>query len=153
MTKYQTELENLIRACEIAIQTYSNFWPKHLKKSDLDWTILCENERKNRLINRKTPFNTLVSLKDVYEEIFTYFQEGSGQMVDEFWKLIKESGLPYKRENKLAKILKRGKVKNHIEYDFIKDVIGPYLQDNMITTIEAELLDSYLMAFEVKSNK
>lgn len=153
MTKYQLELENLDNACDIAIEVYGKYPPKGWSKEDVEWSISCRKETKNGLIDRKPPYNNMSSLKYEYQDIFTYFLEGSGQTVEEFWKRIKERELPYKRENKLAKILKRGKVKNHIEYDFMKDVIGPYLQDGIISQNEAGLLDSILVAFEEKNKK
>ncbi|MFC3812820.1 hypothetical protein [Lacihabitans lacunae] len=153
MTKYQTEIENLRKACDIAIEAYTNYSPKNWKQSDIDWFVLCTNQTKSGLIDRKPPYNNLSSLKYEYQDVFTYFQEGSGQTVEEFWKIIREEGLPYKRENKLAKILKRGKVKSHIEYDFIKDLIGPYKQEGIISESEESFLDGILVAFEVKNKK
>jgi hypothetical protein len=150
MTKFQTELENLNLACDIAIQSYKKFPMKGCTNEDIAWFISCRTETKKRLIDRQKPFNTLASLKYVREEIFSYFQEGLGQTVDEFWKLISSVGLPYKRENKLAKVFKRGMIKNMIEYDFVKDIIGPYLGSRLIDENEAQLLDEMLTKFENK---
>jgi hypothetical protein len=151
MTKYQIELENLDKACDIAIEAYAKFPPIGWPLEEVEWSIKCRKETKNGLKDRKSPFNNLSSLKYEYQDIFTYFQEGSGQTVEEFWKRIKEVRLPYKRENKLAKILKRGKVRNNIEYDFVKDVLNPYLQDGIISETEAKFLDAVLGEFEQKT--
>ena len=40
----------------------------------------------------------------------------------------------------MAKILKRKKINNDIEYDFVTDVIVPYQQEGMITEEEVILL-------------
>jgi len=80
------------------------------------------------------------------------FQEGSGNHVEAFWKEIKNAGLPFKRENKLVKILKRGKIKNALEYDFIIDVLVPYQQEGLLTQEEVVLLNQMIGEFENKNN-
>jgi hypothetical protein len=55
------------------------------------------------------------------------------QTVEEFWRRINEEGLTYKSENKLAKILKLVKVRNHITHDFIKGLMHSSLQDGIIS--------------------
>ena len=64
------------------------------------------------------------------------------------WKEIKAQNLPYKRENKLAKILKRKKINNIHEYDFVIDVIVPYQQEGLINEEEVVLLNKWLGDFE-----
>ena len=53
--------------------------------------------------------------------------------MEEFWRRINEEGLTYKSENKLAKILKLVKVRNHITHDFIKGLMRSSLQDGIIS--------------------
>lgn len=64
----------------------------------LTWDLKCYNERKERRIACEKKFETLQSLKYDIEDVFSYFQEGAGLDVDEFWRLIKEANLPYERE-------------------------------------------------------
>jgi hypothetical protein len=61
--------------------------------------------------------------------------------------------LPYKRENRMAKILKRKKIINDIEYDFVTDVIVPYQQEGMITEEEVISLNTYLGDYENRKKK
>jgi len=68
--------------------------------------------------------------------------------VDYFWQEIKLAGLDFKRENKLGKILKRKKINNRIEYDFIIDVFVPYQQEGLISGDEVELLNKLLADYE-----
>jgi hypothetical protein len=151
MVKYKIEITNLEKSCDIAIEVFSQYPPKNWPINEVFWAIKCRKETKENLIDRQAPFNTLTSLKYVYEEIFTYFQEGSGQTVEEFWKRIKEEKLPYKRENKMVKILKRKKIKNKIEFDFVIDVMIPYLNEGLISEEDIELINEMISNFEKKN--
>ena len=88
------------------------------------------------------------SLGYTEEAVFTFFQEGHGKCVDEFWKMIKAAELPFRRENKLKKIMKRGSIKNRIEYDFVIDVLLPYQEDGLIGAEEVKLLNQWIGEFE-----
>lgn len=148
--KYTEAALNLSKASEIAIESIKKFPPK---KWD-DWTfnhiLSCYEERKNMINNPEPKFRKLRSLKYLEEDVFTRFQEGSGEDVEYFWKRLKEEELPYERENKMAKILNRKKINNDIEYDFVTDVIVPYQQEGLITEEEMILLGTYLSKFEEK---
>ncbi len=153
MTKYQIELDNLKKACDISIEVYTKFPSKDWSADLVNWFIKCALDKKEMLSNRQAPFNTLASLKYDYEAIFTFFQESSGLIVEEFWNRIKKENLPYKRENKLKKILKRKRIANDIEFDFVTDVLVPYIQEGLITQEEELLLKQYLGDFELKAKK
>lgn len=105
---------------------------------------------KDELINPQPQYANMASLKYSIDEVFTYFQEGNGQTVEKFWEKIKEAGLPYKRENKLVKILKRKRIKDDIEYDFVIDVIVPYQEEGLISADEVALLNQWIGDFEKK---
>lgn len=62
-------------------------------------------------------------------------------------------GLPYKRQNRMVKILKKQKIGNQVEYDFVTDTMVGYLQDGLLTEAEVSLLNTYLNAFENKADK
>lgn len=153
--KYKIAAENLAKASDIAIVVVKKFppkgWDKNYiteNKNEIDFTIDLYNERKERALNPKPQYCNMQSLKYLYEEIFTSFQEGSGTFIEEFWKEIKAQNLPYKRENKLAKILKRKKINNIHEFDFVTDVIVPYKQEGLINDEEFVLLNKCLRDFE-----
>ena len=91
-----------------------------------------------------------IDLKDYEEYLTTTFHEASGEAIEEFWQKVKEQNLPLQRVNKMAKILKRGRIKDEYEYDFVTDVIVPYIQEGMITAEEEIKLKEMLGKFEMK---
>lgn len=158
--KYTEASQNLAKAADIAIAVVQKFppkgWNEHYvteNKNEINHFIDVYKEWKENALNPKPQFRNLKSLKFVYENIFTEFQEGNGDYVEEFWKEIKTQNLPFKRENKLAKILKRKKINNIHEYNFVIDVIVPYQQEELINTEEVVLLNEWLGVFENRKKK
>jgi len=103
---------------------------------------------KNNVQSPEPKFKNKQSLSYIINDVFVYFQEGSGDAVNYFWHQIKDSGLEFKRENKLEKIIKRKKIKSKIEYDCIIDIIIPYQQEGIINDDEVNLLHRLLLDFE-----
>ncbi|GAA4079970.1 hypothetical protein GCM10022389_27590 [Flavobacterium cheonanense] len=151
--KFTEAAQNLSKAAEIAIESLKKFPPKEYDNDYYKYILKCCIERLFFINNPEPKYRNLRSLKYLEEEVFTRFQEGSGEDIEEFWKRIKEENLPFKRENKMAKILKRKKINNDIEYDFVTDVIVPYQQEGMITEEEVILLNTYLGNFENRKRK
>ena len=114
---------------------------------------LVHREWKKGLFECDPKYQNLASLKYRVNDVLTYFQEASGAGVEYFWQQIAEQQLGYKRENKLAKILKRNRIKDDIEYDFIIDVIMPYQQEHIITSEEVSILNDLLLKFKEKASK
>lgn len=155
--KYKIAAENIAKAAEIAIAVFQEFPPKGWEthyvtpnKNQITHFIELYREWKDNALNPEPKFCNMQSLKYVYEDVFTYFQEASGECIEQFWKEIKKQNLPFKRENKVAKILKRKKINNIHEYDFVKDVIVPYEQEGFINAEEVILLDKWLGEFETR---
>lgn len=151
--KYSLAAVNLCKAIDIAIESFKKYTPKSWNKEELNDFIIFYLDCKERIENPKPEYRNMQSFKYVYPEVITYFQESTGDEVNEFWNKIKENDLPFKRENKVAKILKRKKINNDIEYDFVTDVIVPYQQEGLINDEEAILLKQYIGDFENKKNK
>ena len=151
--KYVEASNNLVKAIDIAIKVFNDYPPKIWNESQLRHVINVYSGWKEELINPQPQYINMTSLKYSIEEVFTYFQEGSGQTVEMFWQKIKETDLPYKRENKLAKILKRKKIKDDIEYDFVTDVIVPYQQEGLVDESDIILLNGLISDFEKKQKK
>ena len=118
--------------------------------TDLTWELKFYNDRKERLLNAEKKFQTLQSLKYSIEDFFIYFQEAAGPDVDEFWRRIKEANLPYERENKLEKIMKRGRIRNDIEYDYVIDTIVPFQQEGILSEENVKKLNEMIEKFENK---
>jgi hypothetical protein len=151
--KYTQSANNLSKVADIAIKVIKEHPPIYWDDKTVNHVVDCYFEWKNNAINPEPKFKNLTSLKHVVERIFTMFQEGNGTFVEEFWKEIKAQNLPYKRENKLAKILKRKKINNIHEYDFVIDVIVPYQQERLINNEEVVLLNKWIGEFENRKKK
>lgn len=152
--KYIKLANDLCKVTEIAIysiQKYpdKNWRDEYTKFKGIEFYSKC----KELIENAGSKFQNISSLKYDQDAIFTFFQESSGDDVEEFWKQIREQNLPFKRENKMLKILKRKKINNDVEYNFVIDVMVAYLQEGLITNEEVILLNNYIENFENKKRK
>ncbi len=157
--KYIEARDNLIKAIDLANEALLKY-PNGKEKQEfvydgisytvLEWTIKWLNEVKKRRLNEEKKYETLQSLKYSIEDVFTYFQEAAGPDVDEFWRLIKEANLPYERENKLEKIMTRGRIRNDIEYDYVIDTIVPFQQEGILSNDDVKKLNEMIEKFESK---
>lgn len=148
MKNYTEQAQNLAKAIDIAISVFQKHPPKGFEPQHIDHIINTYLEFRTGITNPKSEFINLKSLKFIINDVFTYFQESTGETVNVFWKKIKENNLPYKRENKLTKIIKRGKIKNQIEYDFVIDVLVPYQQEGIIDENDTHLIKTLLDNYE-----
>lgn len=145
---YETESQKLARAIDVAVEAFTkvcpeNFTPenqKHIIRTYLGWKDSC--------LNPERKFKSLASLKYDIESVFTYFQEGTGPTVEYFWNKIAEKELDYTRENRLKKILERGKIKGRIEFEYVIDMFVVAQQNGMITRDEALQLSDMIEKFE-----
>ena len=157
--KYIEARDNLIKAIDLANEALLKY-PNGKEKQEfvydgisytvLEWTIKWLNEVKKRRLNEEKKYETLQSLKYSIEDVFTYFQEAAGPDVDEFWRRIKEANLPYERENKLEKIMTRGRIRNDIEYDYVIDTIVPFQQEGILSNEDVKKLNEMIEKFERK---
>ncbi|MNR22280.1 hypothetical protein D3C85_1392240 [compost metagenome] len=150
---YETEALKLSKAADIAIDAFKKFPPKDWNEETLLHIQNCYLEWKDNALYPEPKYKKIASLKYVIERIFTIFNEGSGDFVEYFWKEIKKQNLDYVREDKLWKVLKRGKINNRIEYEYVIDIIVPAEQENRITNEEAKLLSQMIGLFENKKKK
>ena len=147
--KYIEARDNLIKAIDLANEVFLEY-PHGKTKEFVDAFIEFHNYTKNKTLNPTRSFQTLQSLNHLIEAFFTYFQEGAGPDVDEFWRRIKEANLPYERENKLEKIMKRGRIRNDIEYDYVIDTIVPFQQEGILSEEDVKKLNEMIEKFENK---
>ncbi len=150
---YEEQAENLIKAIDIAIEVIKVNPPKGFNEQHVQIFVEGYYTTKKQIIEAEPKFQTLASLKYDISSVFTYFNEGAGVTVNEFWKRIKESGLPYERENILEKILSKKKIKNQQEYDYVIDTMIPFKQEGMISEIDFELLSQLIGEYESKKMK
>jgi hypothetical protein len=149
-SNYTEQAHALGKAADIAIEAFEKFPPKGFNSAQLDHVINTYKEFKNNALHPEAKYKNLKSLSYVKTDILTIFQEGSGDFVNYFWKQVADQRLGFKRENKLQKILKRGKIKSQIEYDFIIDVLVPYQQEGVINETDANILKQMIGEFERK---
>lgn len=150
---YTQKADDLLKVIDIAIKVIKNSPPKNFNSNHTESFTNGYLAMKKRIEDPEPQFKNLKSLAYVENDIFIYFQEGSGQAVNEFWTKIKELNLPFKRANKLVKILKRKKINNRIEYDYVTDVIVPFQQEKIITDDEVSLLENLLRDFELRNKR
>lgn len=151
--KYIEQSKNLIKAIDIAIEAYKHFPPKGFNEQHLKIMLQNKESDKNSLLNPEPKYANLGSLKYTIQDVFTYFNEGTGETVNEFWRRIKESNLPYERENRLEKILSKQKIKNRQEYDYVIDTMVPFKQEGIINDYDFELLNQLVGEFERRKGK
>jgi hypothetical protein len=147
---YQEEAAKLIRAIDIAVESFEKYCPNDLDERSLKHIISCYKGWKDELLHPLPQYMNLASLKYQIENVFTSFQEGAGETVEYFWKRIKEEGLDYVRENRLKKILDRGRIKGRLEYDYVTDMIVVAEQVGLTTSEEAFRLGHMLDEFKTK---
>lgn len=151
--KYIEQSKNLIKAIDIAIEVIKSHPPKGFNEYHIQLFLDGYNRFKKQIIEAEPKFQTLASLKYDIDSVFTYFNEGAGETVNEFWRRIKESNLPYERDNKLEKILSKRKIKNRQEYDYVIDTMVPFKQEGIINDSDFELLNQFIGEFERRKSK
>lgn len=148
--KYIEARDNLLKAIDLANDVLLNY-PHRRTKEDVEESIKYNNKRRELTLNADKGFQTMQSLNYIVEDFFIYFQEGAGRAdVEEFWRRIKEANLPYERENKLEKIMRRGRIRNDIEYDYVVDTIVPFQQEGVISEDDVKKLNEMIDKFESK---
>ena len=151
--KYIEQSTNLVKAIDIAIEVVKSHPPKGFNEYHIQLFLDGYNSFKKLIIEADPKFSNLGSLKYKIQDVFTYFNEGAGETVNEFWKRIKESNLPYERENKLEKILSKRKIKNRQEYDYVIDTMVPFKQEGIISDSDFELLNQLIGEFERRKSR
>ena len=141
--------EALLKMIDICTELIIAF-PKTFGGSDNQDFALSIGADHKKYLENPTIRKTKANLRYIEEMNLAYFQEGHGEVVELFWQKVKKQNLPFQRVNKMAKILKRGRIKDEYEYDFVTDVIVPYIQEGMITAEEEIKLKEMLGKFEMK---
>jgi hypothetical protein len=149
---YNTQAKILIDVIDIAIDSLIHNPPKVFEETHIKQFVNTYLDYKNKVINPESQFHNLTSLKLIKSDILTYFQESSGKAVDVFWKEINEKKLGIIRENRFEKLIKRGKIRNHIEYDMVIDLYNAYIETNMLSIMEIDKINDLISNFENKSN-
>lgn len=134
----------LLRAIDLVYEFYKN--DSSLTEANLDFINKIFTSDKN-LINTSKRMSYLTQIET---ELFTYFNEASGKKIDAFWEQIKLHELDFERKDLLKKILKRGKIRGTIEFDFVTDSMVALRQDGRITEAQYADLSRMIGEFENK---
>ena len=97
-------------------------------------------------------FRRVASLRYLEEAFLTSWNEGEGEDVKQFWSLIAEKKIGYVRKDTITTVLKRKRIKDIHEYDYIVDNILVAEQLGQISKADAELLGNYLLSYENRQN-
>ncbi len=149
---YTTESIRLSKAIDIAIEAFKKHPPKDFTNDNLEHVIKIYSDWKFSVLNPEPKFKKLASLNYHVHDVFNFFQESTGKAVDFFWQQINENNLGYIREDKLRKILDRGKIKGRIEYEYVIDLITAAQQEGRMTNEETKRLGQMLADFEKGKN-
>lgn len=149
--KYETEVDLIIKIIDIAIESFTKIPPKDFKEKDIKQVVDVHLEYKQDTIYPLPQFKNVTSLNQIKHDVLTYFQEANDSTVDYFWEKVKINNLPIKRINPLAKIIKRGKIRNHIEYETVIDLFPSLLENNSITDVEINSINNMIREFENKA--
>lgn len=150
---YDIEALKLVKAIEIAIESYTSYPPEFFTKENIEQTVGIHQDWKNSILNRESKFRNMASLKYDIQNVFTFFQEGHGRTVEFFWERLAKEDLGYQREDKLRKIIENNKIKNLIEYNLVIDSILAAEQLGRITRTESIQLSNLIGEFESRKKK
>jgi hypothetical protein len=108
---------------------------------------------KEMVLGQRRPGNvtgtmTLAGLRSLEHAFFTRFNEGSGPEVDEFWRRVAASGLPYTRKDVLGDILARGHIRSDAEFEVAVDSVVVAQQEGRIDEDQAAKLSVIIGRYE-----
>jgi hypothetical protein len=90
---YKDESERLAKAIDIAIESFQKYTPKGFDNGHVEHFVNQYKATKSSCLNPESQYANLKSLKYSQQDVFTYFQESSGDTVEYFWEKVKEAML------------------------------------------------------------
>ncbi|MBX3240809.1 MAG: hypothetical protein KIT80_23040 [Chitinophagaceae bacterium] len=147
---YEQRAEQFAGVCDIGIKvlTEAEIAPDEKERM----LRICRSD-KEMALHPLPVYKRVGSLKCIEAEHFWYWNEHNGKHIDEFWRGVREAGLPYERKDMFKKILRRGSISNMQEYDYVIDEILVAEQTGRISLDEVERLNNYLNNYEKKRQK
>lgn len=142
---YEQRAEQFSKVCDIGVQVLIE---AEISADEKERMIgLCSSDKQHAL-NPLPIYKQIGSLKCIEAEHFWYWNEHNGSHIDKFWGKVKEEGLDYERKDLFQRILKRGKISNLQEYDYVIDEILVAEQIGRISIDEVRRLNNYLSNYE-----
>lgn len=105
-------------------------------------------ELKRMALEPQPQFRRIASLRYLEEALLTVWNETTGPDTDLVWAEMRKLELPYERKDVLAVVLKRKRIKDEHEFDYVTDNIVIAEQEGRITKEQAVELDAMLMKFQ-----
>lgn len=151
--QYEEEAQKLARAIDLAIEAFEKECPPDFQAQHQAHMISTYGEWKRQCLHPEAAFRNLASLKYLAESVFTYFQEASGNTVEYFWRRIQEEELDFRREDKLAAILHRGRIRNRLEYELVIDRMPLSVEEESTVSDLTNKLNQMLAQYEKKPRR
>jgi hypothetical protein len=147
---YEQRAEQFAKICDIGIQVLTE---AEISADEKKRMISMCNSDKEMALHPLPIYKRIGSLKCIEAEHFWYWNEHNGRHINEFWLKVKEAGLDYERKDIFKRLLKRGRISNMQEYDYVIDEILVGEQTGRISIDEAKKLNNYLSNYEKTRKK
>ncbi|WP_437920030.1 hypothetical protein [Sphingobacterium sp. LRF_L2] len=147
---YDEAAAEVAKIIDITIESFREMTPDYYTEEYLNHVIKNKLSYRELALYPKPGYRTKASLRYVKNDVLIFFQEGEGPTVEYFWAKIKEARIPLIRESRnIEKIMKRGKIKNEFEYDFVIDGYTSFLEMDSISEQDIDKLNEMIGKFEM----
>ncbi len=148
---YEERAQKLALAVEIAQEIINT----SSKLTDLDKKEYLKLGQlvKGCALNPRKGFKRMDSLKYLESDYFVHWDEIENPEGHRFWTELFKKGLYRERRNIIEKVLKRNKIKNIAEFEFINDTIVVAEQTGHITESQSKQLNQLMGEFEFNQKK
>lgn len=118
---YKERAERLAKAIDIAHKIIENSKTisEESKSNFFNWG----QQIKKLALNPEPQFKKVVSIKYLENDFLTYWNEGNGPDIENFWTELDQNGINFKRKDIIQAVLKRKRIKDIYEYDHVIDTI------------------------------
>lgn len=148
-TDHNSQAELAVNVIDLAIDCFTDHPPEYFGENDIKQAVSSLLKYKNDVVDPAPEFKNIKSVKQIIHLVLIFFQEGSGETVNAFWNEVNARSLKIKRVyNRFDRILKKGKIKDHEEYDIIIDLYDQYVQTNMPSKDDIEKINDLISNFE-----
>ena len=143
---YQDRAQRLSKIIEIAeaIIKTSNTLSEDLKSHMLQWG----EQVKYMALYPEPKFKRVGSIKSLENDFLNYWNEATGPEVEMFWSTLNNNNIQLERKDIFKAILKRRKIKDLSEYDYVIDNIVICEQLRKINNEQVIELNKFLEDFE-----
>jgi hypothetical protein len=144
---YEQHAEKFARAVDIGLKILEE---ADISPRDKERLIRLAESDKEMALNPPPIYKKVASLNCIIAEQLYYWNEEKGRHVEQFWDELAKNGIDYKRKDIFKTVLKRSRINNLQEYDYILDEILVAHQSHRLTTEELEKLNELLLNYEQK---